>query len=189
MASLAMASLAMASLAMASLAMASCVLVAGSLIAQDSTKTGASAATISITGDVPHPLTLSATDIAAMPRRTVQAAEHGQAASTYEGVALSDILTRAGVAFGSALHGPALATYVLCSAADGYHVVFTLAELDSAFSDRPIIVVDRKDGRPLEANAGPFRIVVPGDARPARWIRQLTGIAVVRAADRTPTPH
>jgi DMSO/TMAO reductase YedYZ molybdopterin-dependent catalytic subunit len=169
------------------LAIASSALAALSLIAQDSAKIGTAAATISITGDVPRPLTLSAAEIAAMPRRTVQAAEHGQAPSTYEGVALSDILARVGIAFGAALHGPALATYVLCSAADGYHVVFALAELDSAFSDRPIIVVDRKDGHPLDPNTGPFRIVVPGDARPARWIRQLSGIVVVRAADRATT--
>jgi hypothetical protein len=40
--------------------------------------------------------------------------------------------------------------------------------------------VPGKDGQSLDAYSGPFRIVVPGDARPARWIRQLTQIAVVR---------
>ncbi len=141
-------------------------------------------ATIQISGDVPHPLTLSAADIQAMPRHTIRASEHGQPESSYEGVALSDVLARAGVAFGASLHGPALATYVMCSAADGYRVVFTLAELDSAFSDRPAFLVDRKDGQPLDAHSGPFRIVIPGDARPARWIRQVTAIAVVRPPDR-----
>jgi DMSO/TMAO reductase YedYZ molybdopterin-dependent catalytic subunit len=137
-------------------------------------------ASIQISGDVPHPVTLSVADIQAMPRHTVRASEHGQPESAYEGVALSDVLARAGVTFGPALHGPALATYVMCSAADGYRVVFTLAELDSAFSDRPVFLVDRKDGQSLDAHTGPFRIVVPGDARPARWIRQLTEIEVVR---------
>jgi DMSO/TMAO reductase YedYZ molybdopterin-dependent catalytic subunit len=140
----------------------------------------AAGGTIQISGDVPHPVTLSAADIQAMPHHTVRASEHGLPESAYEGVALSDVLGRAGVAFGPALHGPALATYVMCSAADGYRVVFTLAELDSAFSDRPVFLVDRKDGQSLDAHTGPFRIVVPGDARPARWIRQLTQIAVVR---------
>jgi DMSO/TMAO reductase YedYZ molybdopterin-dependent catalytic subunit len=144
----------------------------------------AAAATIQISGDVPHPTTLSAADIQAMPRHTVRASEHGQPESSYDGVALSDVLARAGVTFGASLHGPALATYVMCSAADGYRVVFTLAELDSAFSDRPAFLVDRKDGQPLDAHTGPFRIVIPGDARPARWIRQVTAIAVVRPPDR-----
>jgi DMSO/TMAO reductase YedYZ molybdopterin-dependent catalytic subunit len=144
----------------------------------------AAAATIQISGDVPHPITLSAADIQAMPRHTVRAVEHGQPESSYDGVALSDVLARAGVTFGASLRGPALATYVMCSAADGYRVVFTLAELDSAFSDRPAFLVDRKDGQALDTHSGPFRIVIPGDARPARWIRQVTAIAVVRPPDR-----
>jgi DMSO/TMAO reductase YedYZ molybdopterin-dependent catalytic subunit len=140
--------------------------------------------TIQISGDVPHPVTLSAEDIQAMPRHSVRASEHGQPEASYDGVALTDVLARAGVAFGPALHGPALATYVICSAPDGYRVIFTLADLDSAFSDRPVFLVDHKDGQPLDAHTGPFRIVVPGDARPARWIRQLTAIVVVRPPDR-----
>jgi DMSO/TMAO reductase YedYZ molybdopterin-dependent catalytic subunit len=146
----------------------------------------AATATIQISGDVPHPLTLSDSGLRSMPRHTIRAAEHGQPEASYEGVALSDVLARAGVTFGATLRGPALATYVMCSAPDGYRVVFTLAELDSAFSDRPAFVVDRKDGQPLDAHAGPFRIVVPGDARPARWIRQLSEIVVVRPPDRQP---
>jgi DMSO/TMAO reductase YedYZ molybdopterin-dependent catalytic subunit len=146
----------------------------------------AATATIRITGDVPHQLTLSDSGLRSMTRRTIRAAEHGQPEASYEGVALSDVLARAGVTFGPGLRGPALATYVMCSSPDGYRVVFTLAELDSAFSDRPVFVVDRKDGQPLDSHAGPFRIVVPGDARPARWIRQLSEIAVVRPPDRQP---
>jgi DMSO/TMAO reductase YedYZ molybdopterin-dependent catalytic subunit len=146
----------------------------------------AATASIQISGDVPHPLSLTDSDLRSMPRHTIRAAEHGQPEASYQVVALSNVLARAGVTFGSALRGPALATYVMCSAPDGYRVVFTLAELDSAFSDRPVFVVDRKDGQPLDTHTGPFRIVIPGDARPARWIRQLSEIAVVRPSDRQP---
>jgi DMSO/TMAO reductase YedYZ molybdopterin-dependent catalytic subunit len=157
---------------------------AAPLLAQQAPVSQAAGATISVTGAVPHSLTLSAVDIDAMPRQSVRAGEHGQPESTYDGVLLRDVLARAGVQFGSAIRGPALATYVLCSAADGYHVVFALAELDSAFSDRPVILADHKDAQPLDARTGPFRIVVPGDARGARWIRQLTAIAVIVATAR-----
>ncbi|MFI5249772.1 MAG: molybdopterin-dependent oxidoreductase [Gemmatimonadales bacterium] len=173
-------------MAIASLAMPGSVVLVAPGTAQRPAVPLATTASIQISGDVPHPLSLSDSGLRSMPRRTIRAAEHGQPEASYEGVALSDVLARAGVTFGSALHGPALATYVMCSAPDGYRVVFTLAELDSAFSDRPVFVVDRKDGQPLDAHTGPFRIVVPGDARPARWIRQLTEIAVVRPPDRQP---
>ncbi len=145
----------------------------------------AAAATISVAGAVLHPLTLSVADVSAMPRQTVRVGEHGQPESAYDGVLLRDVLARAGVQFGTAIRGRALATYVLCSASDGYRVVFALAELDSAFSDRPVILADRKDSQPLDARTGPFRIVVPGDARGARWIRQLTAITVLQAPEHT----
>jgi DMSO/TMAO reductase YedYZ molybdopterin-dependent catalytic subunit len=173
-------------IAMASLAMLGSLAVAARASAQRPAVPAVATASIQISGDVAHPLTLSDSDLRSLPRRTIRAAEHGQPEATYEGVALSDVLARAGVTLGAALRGPALATYVMCSAPDGYRVAFTLAELDSAFSDRPVFVVDRKDGQPLDAHSGPFRIVVPGDARPARWIRQLSEIAVVRPPDRQP---
>jgi DMSO/TMAO reductase YedYZ molybdopterin-dependent catalytic subunit len=147
----------------------------------------ATAATITISGDVPHPVRLTAADLAPLARRTMRASEHGQPEATYEGVPLRDVLERAGVAFGPAMRGHALATYVVCSAPDGYRVVFALAELDSAFNDRTVMLVDRKDGAPLDAHAGPFRIVVPGDARPARWIRQVTACAVEEAPEEKST--
>ena len=169
-------------IALASLVMLGSLALVAPATAQRPAVPPAAVASIQISGDIPHPLTLSDPDLRSLPQRTIHASEHGQAEASYEGVALSDVLARAGVTFGSALRGPALATYVMCSAPDGYRVVFTLAELDSAFSDRPVFVVDRKDGQPLDAHSGPFRIVVPGDARPARWIRQLSEITVVRPA-------
>jgi hypothetical protein len=56
---------------------------------------------------------------------------------------------------------------------------FALAELDPAFATREIIFADKRDSKPLGAKEGPFRIVAPGDKRPARWIRQLTELKVV----------
>jgi len=46
------------------------------------------------------------------------------------------------------------------------------------FTDRVIILADQVDGAPLPANKGPFRIVVPGEKKPARWIWQVTTLAV-----------
>jgi len=59
-------------------------------------------------------------------------------------------------------------------------VVFSLGELDPALTGSEIIVADRADGKPLVAPQGPLRIVVPNDTRPARSIRMLERLEVVR---------
>ena len=93
------------------------------------------------------------------------------------------MLAGVGVARGDTLRGKQLALYVRASAADGYRAVFALAELDPGFRTDVPIVSARCDGHALDANDGPLRIVVPGDLRPARWVRQLTALDVLSAAD------
>ena len=51
--------------------------------------------------------------------------------------------------------------YLLVEAADDYRVVFALPELDPAFTERVILLADRRDGQPLAAAEGPLRLVVP----------------------------
>jgi hypothetical protein len=69
-------------------------------------------------------------------------------------------------------------------AADGYKVVFALAEIDPAFAVRDIILADKRDGKPLDAKQGPFRIVAPGDKRGACWVRQVTALRLIAVSDR-----
>lgn len=133
-----------------------------------------------IDGDVQTPLSLSPQDLAQLPRTTITVSnEHQADKETYEGVALAELLRRAGAPQGAKLRGPAMATYVLASAADGYRVVFSLAELDSDFQDSEVIVADKMNGKPLADKVGPLRLVVPHDKRPARWVRMLESIKVV----------
>jgi hypothetical protein len=118
-------------------------------------------------------------DFKAWPRTKVESTENGRTV-VYEGVLVSEILKRAGAPQGENLRGNALASYVLVSAADGYQVVFSLAELDPGFAGNNVIVADTADGNPLVADRGPFRIVSPRDSRPARSVRMLDSITVVR---------
>ena len=67
------------------------------------------------------------------------------------------------------------------SAADGYRAVFALAELDPGFRGDVPIITASCDGKALDAKDGPLRLVVPGEKRPARWVRQVTAIDVLRA--------
>jgi len=115
-----------------------------------------------------------------MPRTKVTAKEHDSTV-TYEGVALTEILQKAGSPLGKEMRGKALASYVLVTARDGYRVVFALPELDPDFTDasRQIILADTADGAPLPEKQGPVRIVVPQEKKGARWIRMVETIEVV----------
>jgi hypothetical protein len=89
------------------------------------------------------------------------------------------VLALAGIQLGDTLRGPRMAEALLVEAGDGYKVVFALAEVDPAFATREIILADKRDGKALDAKEGPYRIVAPGDARPARWVRQVTTLRVI----------
>jgi hypothetical protein len=122
-------------------------------------------------------------DVAALdklPQQKVHAEAHGTAVDC-SGPNLIDVLAQIGVVTGEALRGKNLSLYVRISAADGYRVVFALAELDPGFRDSVPVLTHECNGKPLDAKEGPFRMIVPGEKRPARWIRQVTAIDVLRA--------
>ncbi|NBW07256.1 MAG: molybdopterin-binding oxidoreductase [Caulobacteraceae bacterium] len=122
---------------------------------------------------------LEAPDIAALPRVSVPLTIHGET-HVFEGPLLIDVLKVTGVETGPALRGPALAQAVVVRAADGYTVVFGLAELDPGVRTNRIILADTVDGAPLTAEDGPFRLVAEGDVRPARSVRQVSAFQIVR---------
>lgn len=136
---------------------------------------------LSVGGEVLQPLKLTAPEFARLPRQTVRAKDHEGKESNFEGVPLAEVLKASGVKFGQDLRGPALATYLIVEASDGYRAVFALPELDPAFSDRVILLADRRDGKPLAGKEGPLRVVVPGEKRHGRWVRQVIALKIGRA--------
>ena len=124
-----------------------------------------------------HSTSITAAQIAGSPRVAISVMEHDQTAQ-FEGVPLAALLSMGGIALGDTLRGPRMSEVLVVGAADGYKVAFALAEVDPAFAVREIIIADKKDGKPLDAREGPFRIVAPGDKRPARWVRQVTELKV-----------
>jgi len=135
---------------------------------------------LAVTGDVPTPLALSARDLAAMPRKQAEVTEQDGAKTTYEGVALQEILKKAGIPFGRQMRGKALAGYVLAEAKDGYAVAFSLGEFDPDLGGTRVIVADKRDGKPLFEYQGPFRLVLPADKEGARSVRMLEKLEVVK---------
>jgi DMSO/TMAO reductase YedYZ molybdopterin-dependent catalytic subunit len=140
----------------------------------------ASKVVLRVGGDVPRPVGLTAAEFGRLPRQTVRAKDHDGKEAEFEGVPLVEVLKTSGVKFGQDLRGPALASYLVVEAADGYRALFALPELDPAFTDRVILLADRRDGKPLGGNAGPLRVIVPGEKRHARWVRQVIGLKVGR---------
>jgi hypothetical protein len=69
---------------------------------------------------------------------TVNARDH-DAAAQFEGVPLSTLLSLGGILLGDTMRGPRMAEALLVEAADGYRVVFALAEVDPVFATREII--------------------------------------------------
>jgi DMSO/TMAO reductase YedYZ molybdopterin-dependent catalytic subunit len=133
-----------------------------------------------VSGEVRNRLDLSLVDIAAFPRQTISVTDEKGTQVEYEGVPVAEILHRAGAPLGKDLKGPNMALGLIARASDGYRVLFSLTEFDAAFSERVILLADRRDGKPLDSREGPLRIVVPGDRRHARWIRGVTTLEVVR---------
>jgi len=160
------------------------VLMAGVLSALPVIATGPDAAVaaptvLTVAGAVPAQLTLTAEDLAKMPRATAALTSDGTTV-TYEGVLLYDILVKAGWQFGRGMTGKPMASYVLATGKDGYQVVFALAEIDPLFGGAKVIIADKADGVALPGRELPFRVVVPGDKMHARSIYSLVKLEVVR---------
>jgi DMSO/TMAO reductase YedYZ molybdopterin-dependent catalytic subunit len=139
-------------------------------------------AALSVQGDIAAPLSLTADDLAKMPRETASVPAPDGSKIVYEGVTLRALLQKAGAPFGKQLRGKVLTTYVLAKAMDGYQVIFTLGELDPDFGNETILIADKRDGKPLPDKQGPFRLVCPNDHEGARSVRMLETLEVVRVS-------
>jgi len=124
--------------------------------------------------------TFTLQDLSALPQQSIKTTDHGTPVS-FEGVLLSDVLSRVDVPTGEKLRGKTLLLYAVVEASDGYRALFALAELDPAFSDKRVYLVTKRDGKPLSEKEGPFRIVVPDEKRAARWVRQVTAVKIKTA--------
>jgi DMSO/TMAO reductase YedYZ molybdopterin-dependent catalytic subunit len=133
---------------------------------------------LKVSGEVAKPLQLTLQDIAVLPHKTVILNDRDGKPHAYSGVTITTILAKAGVTIGKELRGENLSKYLLVRCADGYEVLFSLAELDGSFTDREVILADTMEGSPLPEAKGPFRIVVPNEKKPARSCFQVVELVV-----------
>jgi hypothetical protein len=121
---------------------------------------------------------LARADIEALPHSKVSTGG-SESPITFEGVTLGAVLEKAGVGLGESLRGKRLASCLLVEAADGYRAAIALPEIDPAFTDKQIVLAFLRNGKPLDEKEGPYRIVIPGEKRMARWVRQVTALKIV----------
>jgi hypothetical protein len=125
-------------------------------------------------------LTLSPSELAALPHKTVAVFNaHTKAQEQYAGVPLADLLAKVGVRSGEDVRGKLFLLGIVASGTDGYGVLYSLAEVDPAIHTGEVIVADTLDGQKLSKD-GAFKLVSSEERRPARWVRNLTSISVVK---------
>src|SRR5262245_1457801 len=118
-------------------------------------------------------LTITAADLGKLPKKTVRArTDHG--VTTFEGVAIQDVLELAGVLFGKKLQGARLVAFVVIEGAppslqdlnsqippDDYRALFSLPRVHPVFNNgRPILAVTQA-GNPRSPESSPDPLAAP----------------------------
>jgi hypothetical protein len=88
-------------------------------------------------------LVLTSEEPGKLPSAEADAAEH-QNTHHYSGVFVRDVLGLVGAPSSDSLRGNAMNLVVRVAGLDNYSVVFSLAEFDPAFNDRPIILLSAR---------------------------------------------
>jgi DMSO/TMAO reductase YedYZ molybdopterin-dependent catalytic subunit len=161
------------------LAQAAAGSAAGSMDMQHTASTPS--ATLTVTGLNGKQMTYGVADLKAMPHTTVSVYnEHAKANESYSGVALTDLLAKAGAPTGEKLRGKGFLLYVVAEGTDHYKVVYSITETDPLNHAGDVIVADSLNGAPIGAD-GAFKLVNSEDKRPARWVRNLSAITLKSA--------
>jgi len=130
-------------------------------------------------GEGTRTTTFDAAALAALPRRSVTAPNpDGDGTSVFDGVALKELLVRAGAIDAERLTSRDYRRYVEIRAADGYRVIYAVPELEPDFRPAVPILADLQNDAPLPDGVGPFEVVMPDEKRHGRWVRQVTCLRV-----------
>ena len=137
---------------------------------------------LDLRGNLPNPRRVGASELHKLPRLEVRTTDPHDPNKeiVYSGTPLAEVLKAGGLLLDSGMAAirDTIMMTVLVEANDGYRAVFSLAELNPELTDRVILLADAKDGQPLPPGEGLFRVIVPGEKRPARWVRQVKALTV-----------
>jgi hypothetical protein len=130
---------------------------------------------IAIDGHAEHALHLSIADLKALPQSAVDvtfATGHGPQTGHYSGALLWDVVQKAGIADeagAKAKHH--LQHALLVTGRDGYAVAVAIGEIDPEFEGKSVVLA-------IDDTAAGVRMVVPGDKRGGRDVRDVVRIDI-----------
>lgn len=126
-----------------------------------------------------HTLTLTLTDLQALPQTTVHVHNaHSDADEVYSGPLLADVLARAGLHAGKDTEPTILHSTTTATGTDGYFVLYAATEAEPAFSHGQVIVALTRGGQP-DSDGGSIQLINTTDAKPARWVHGLASLNVI----------
>jgi len=167
-------------MALRNIAAAWLAIIAVSAVAPLRAAQSTAAAPITVIG--PHAtVDLGLAALTRLPARHLSIAfltEHGLRHASFDGPLLWAVLTKTG-AIDPVKRRAQVSQFIVITGSDHYRAVLALAEIAPDFENKPVILADRMDGKPL----GPehLRVVVPLDKHGGRSVRDVVRIEV-RAA-------
>ncbi len=154
--------------------LALCLAAGPAALAQDASKP---APQIELSGAGIGAQTLTRESLAALPAVEADVAfqtSKGESKGHYKGVLLWTVLQQAGLAKGGDIHA-ALRNSFVVTGRDGYAIAFSVGEIAPDFGAKPMMLATERDGKPLPPEEG-LRVIVPGDKRGARNVRDVVKI-------------
>lgn len=145
----------------------------------------AATGSIEITGLVSTPGTVTVAQLQTLPVQTVEVdfqSGKGDQHHAYTGVLLWDALQQVGITTNEDVKNDILRFYAVVTSNDGYQVVISLGEIDPDFGNNPYLLAWDEDGAALESDAGPLRLVTPGDVHGGRYASGVVSIEIRSAA-------
>jgi hypothetical protein len=120
-----------------------------------------------------------------LPQQTITAVDgHTGKTVTFTGPLVADVLSKAGLPSSTEAHDRILHSMVRAQGTDGYYVIYSLAELEPAFSSGKVIIALQADGKPVESG---LQLVNPLDVKPARWVHGLKTLLIVQFMPNSPS--
>jgi hypothetical protein len=125
-----------------------------------------------------------------LPQQTITAVDgHTGKTVAFTGPLVADVLRKAGVPPPDEAHERILHSLVRATGTDGYFVIYSLTEMEPAFSSGKVIIALEADGKPVESG---LQLVNPLDAKPARWVHGLRALVLTQlmptALEKLPPP-
>jgi hypothetical protein len=135
-------------------------------------------ATVALEGQLKQPRSFDLAALRRLPSEHLQVSfltEHGMTSAGFTGPRLWAVLEAAG-GLADDKRGAAIRHVIRVTGRDGYYVVLSTGEIAPDFGAKPAIIAYQRDGEP--AGAAGLRLVLPGDKRGGRDVRDVVTIRV-----------